>query len=192
MTITSKATVAIGLFLLGLAIPPGRARAQVDEPLESPHATLTQVVGTQPITISWFSPGVKEREIWGELVPYNQNWRAGANDKTTITFSEDVVIAGTLVPAGSYGFYIFPEGDTAWQMVLNESAVGSPNEFVAAEDVVRVTVEPREAPFRERLRYSIDDFSDWPPYRGEIVLHWERKQVALGFVIKASQEKATP
>jgi hypothetical protein len=137
------------------------------------------VVGVHAISISYHSPGVKQRTIWGELVPYGQNWRAGANDKTTFTFEQEVTIAGTTVTPGIYGFYVFPVDDTEWQLVLNRSSEGSPNEFQQSEDVVRVSVAPEQAPFRERLRYSIDNFSDWPPYTAEIVLHWEKKQVSL-------------
>lgn len=150
-----------------------------DEPLESPRATVSQVVGVEAITITYYSPGVKDRAIWGELVPYGQNWRAGANDKTTITFDEEVTIEGETLAPGTYGFYILPKSESEWELVLNSSATGSPNEFDPSEDVVRVTVTPEEAPFRERLRYSIDNFTDWPPYTAEIVLHWEKTKVTL-------------
>ena len=171
-----------------LAVAPTVVLAQpVDEPLESPRGTVSQVVGTKPITISYFSPGVKDRTIWGELVPYGQNWRAGANDKTVFTFSDDMVLGGEggqKVAAGSYGFYILPRSASEWELVWNSSTEGSPNEFDPALDVVRLTVQPEEAPMRERLLYSIENFSDWPPFTGEFVLHWERVRVVVEFEVK--------
>ena len=74
-----------------------------------------------------------------------------------------------------------------WQLVWNSSSEGSPNEFQQSEDVVRVSVEPEDAPFRERLRYSIDNFTDWPPFTAELTLHWEKKRVAVQVTIKAPE-----
>jgi hypothetical protein len=133
----------------------------------------------RPVTITYFSRGVKQRTIWGELVPFGQNWRAGANDKTTFTFPEDVTLDGQPLAAGTYGFYILPESNESWQLVWNRSSVGSPNEFDPGEDVVRLTKKPSDAPFRERLQYSIENFTDWPPFGGDLILHWEHKRVVV-------------
>ena len=168
-------------------LSPSTVRAQADEPLQSPLATVSQVVGLEPITITYHSPGVKERAVWGELVPYGENWRAGANGKTTFTFEEEVVIEGTTLAAGTYGFYIFPASGEEWQLVWNSSSEGSPNEFQQNEDVVRVTVQPEDAPFRERLLYSIENFTDLSPYTAELTLHWEKKRVAVQVTIKAAE-----
>lgn len=161
-----------------------------DEPLESPKAVVSQVLGTQPITITYWSPGVKDREIWGELVPFGQNWRAGANGKTTIEFSQPVLIDETRLEAGRYGFYVLPHSDEKWELVLNSDPEGSPNTFDPANDVMRLTVTPEEAPFRERLQYAIEDFSDWPPFTAEIALHWERRRVVLPVRLVDGDESA--
>ena len=177
---------ALGAAILMAASAVSSWAQPPDEPLESPLASVSQVVGTRPITISYFSPGVKERTIWDELVPYGQNWRAGANDKTVFTFSEDMVLGGEdgqKIAAGSYGFYILPKSASEWELVWNASSEGSPNEFDPALDVVRLIVQPEEAPMRERLQYSIENFSDWPPFTGEFVLHWERVRVVVEFEI---------
>lgn len=183
-----RAQALLLLPLLGsVAFSPG-LQAQPEEPLQSPRAVVSQVVGLEPITITYHSPGVKEREIWGELVPFGQNWRAGANDKTTIEFGDDVVIEGETLEAGVYGFYVLPVSRSQWQLVFNSSSVGSPNEFEEAKDALRVTVAPEEAPFRERLRYSVENFTDWPPFTAEIVLHWERLRVVLPVEVQSRFE----
>ncbi len=184
--LTGIATIS-SLLAITAITATAAAQPPTDEPLESPPATVSQVVGTKPITIAFHSPGVKGRKIWGELVPYGQSWRAGANDKTTFTFAEDVVIQDTVLAAGRYGFYILPVSDDEWQLVWNRSSVGSPNEFQQSEDVVRVKVKPDDAPFRERLLYTIENFTDWPPYSAELVLHWERKRVAVPVTVKARE-----
>ena len=112
------------------------------EPLESPKAIVSQVVGLEPIVVTYHSPGVKDRTIWGELVPWGQNWRAGANDKTTVQFSEKVKIGDAEIEAGTYGLYIFPHDATRWELVLNSDPEGSPNTFDKAKDVLRLTVKP--------------------------------------------------
>ena len=167
---STRSLCLLALAALWLTAPLG-----AQQPEQSPRAVVEQVVGTQALRISYHSPGVKERKIWGELVPFGQNWRAGANDKTTVEFPFPVEIEGTRIKAGTYGFYVFPQSAGSWEFVFNRSATGSPNEFMPEEDVLRVKVTPREVPFRERaLRYSFDNFTDWPPFTAEITLEWER------------------
>lgn len=153
------------------------------EPLESPKAVVSQVVGLEPIVVTFHSPGVKDRKIWGELVPWGQTWRAGANDKTTVQFSEKVKIGDTELGAGTFGLYIVPHEAEPWELVLNSDAEGSPNTFEAAKDVLRFTAKPEKAEFRERLLWSIERFTDWPPFSAEIVLHWETLRVAMPFEV---------
>jgi len=95
------------------------AMAQVRTPRPSPNATLTQSVGLTDITIKYSRPGVKGRTIWGGLVPYDAVWRTGANEATTITFSDDVTVGGTKVPKGTYALFTVPGRDT-WDVVLNK------------------------------------------------------------------------
>src|SRR3954470_9035390 len=84
------------------------ASAQLQLPQPSPKASVMQTVGLTDITIDYSSPAVKGRNVWGELVPYDKVWRAGANSATKITFSKDVTISGTVVPKGSYSLFIIP------------------------------------------------------------------------------------
>lgn len=184
---TAWITVALLWPLLG-ALPgpalPGPSAAQPGPvPLESPKATVSQVVGFEPIVLTYHSPGVKGRKIWGELVPYGQNWRAGANDKTTVQFFEKVRIGETELDAGIFGLYVLLHSDERWELVLNSDAEGSPNTFEPSNDVVRVEVTPQEVEFRERLLYSIENFTDWPPFRAEIALHWEKRRIVLPVVV---------
>src|SRR5213083_3048888 len=98
----------ICLLLVLLALP---VMAQLRLPRPSPNATLTQTVGLTDITIKYSRPGVKGRQIWGGLVPYDTIWRTGANEAATINFSDDVMINGQKLAKGNYALFTIPTKD---------------------------------------------------------------------------------
>lgn len=160
-----------GVGMMGaVALLGGQAIAQQQGPAPSPAAMVQQVVGVNPITITYSSPGVKGRVIWGELVPYDTIWRAGANARTTIEFTEDVRIEGKPLAAGKYGFLILPTKEN-WTLIFSKDAVGAGGAYDEKDDALRVTVKPKEAPFRERLAYGFDNMTDTS---ATCYLHWER------------------
>lgn len=126
----------------------------------SPHSVATATIGLTEVTVDYHSPGVKEREIWGGLVPWDAVWRAGANENTTITFSHPVSIEGKELPAGTYGLHMIPtEGE--WTVIFshNHSSWGSFS-YDEEEDALRVKVTPEEGPHEEWLRYGFTDLGD--------------------------------
>src|SRR5687768_6036427 len=92
--------------------------AQVKTPRPSPTASLTQTVGLTDVTIKYSRPGVRGRTIWGDLVPHDKVWRTGANEATTITFSEDVTVGGQKLAKGTYSLHTTP-GREAWTIHFN-------------------------------------------------------------------------
>ncbi len=149
--------LAITAFLL-----PSAIFAQADKSKRaSPPATATGKVGDATITIDYSSPGVKERKIWGELVPYDKVWRAGANEATIFTTDKDIKVEGKSLPAGKYSLYAIP-GEKEWVFIFNSQTGqwgikmdGSTTED-PAKDVIRVTVKPEKAKaFTERLAYDV-------------------------------------
>ena len=121
----------------------------------SPACTVSQEIGISKVGISFARPAVKGRKIWGDLVPFGQVWRAGANSATVITFSHAAKVAGKDVPAGSYGFFVIP-GEKAWTLILNKK----PNQWGAYEykkedDVMRWAATPQAGPFLEYLDYRV-------------------------------------
>jgi hypothetical protein len=152
------------------------AAAQVALPRASPHATVSQTIGTTDVTIEYHRPGVKGRPIWGGLVPYDQPWRMGANEATTITFSKPVKVEGTEVPAGTYSFFAIPTRG-AWTLVLNND----PKQWGAygydqSKDQLRVQVTPVKAPHTEWMRFSIDPTS---ASSALVKLDWETLSVPM-------------
>jgi hypothetical protein len=147
---------------------------QLDLPRPSPNASVSQTVGVTEITIKYSRPGVKDRQIWGQVVPYGEVWRTGANENTTIKFSTPVKIDGHELPAGTYGLQTLPTaGD--WTVIFSKDA----NEWGAfsykqADDALRIQAKPRPAPFRERMAFDFDDVTD---NTAKVVIHWEKLEV---------------
>lgn len=129
----------------------------------SPAQTATGKANGATITIAYHSPSVKGRKIWGDLVPYDKVWRAGADQATTVEFDKDVTVEGKAVPKGKYSLYAIP-GQNEWSIILN-SATGQwginrdgTTTRDAAKDVAVVKVKPAKAgATTEALTYRVTD-----------------------------------
>lgn len=162
------------LSLLGAA--PVRAQL-FPQPQVSPHAVITQTVGLTDITVDYHAPGVRNRSIWGQLVPYDQVWRAGANENTLITFTDSVRVGNKPVAAGTYSLFVQPSADHDWQFILNKKTDHWGNEgYDAQNDVLRVPVMPETSPMRETLHYW---FSDIRPGTARLNLSWEQRTISV-------------
>ncbi|NJB69541.1 hypothetical protein GGR42_000003 [Saonia flava] len=151
-------------------------------PRQSPDKKLFHKIGYTDIEIKYGSPSVKGRKVWGELVPYDKVWRAGANNATVIEFGEDVEINGKALAAGKYGFFILPMDNDRWDIIFNKvyDQWGS-FRYDEKEDVLRVQTLPVESKFTEDLTYSVE--SKGPEY-GIIYINWERYKI--GFEVKTN------
>lgn len=160
--------------LLTLAAGAFAQQPQLQLPRPSPNATVTQTVGVTEISIHYSRPGVKGRTIWGELVPYGEVWRTGANENTTIRFSTPVRIEGKDLPAGLYGLQTIPT-QNEWTVIFSKDADqwGAFN-YKPENDALRVQVKPQPAEFRERMAFDIEDMTDTS---AEVVMHWEKLKV---------------
>src|ERR1700733_4109904 len=115
---------------------------KVDFPAASPACTLKQRVGLTDIEIVYSRPGVKDRAIFGGLIPYGQVWRTGANAATKITFSTAVKLNGTDIPAGTYALFTIP-GENEWTVIINKGAAQwGAFQYDEKADVVRVKAMP--------------------------------------------------
>lgn len=148
--------------------------AQVDLPRLSPKASVSQIIGYTNITIDYCRPGVKGRTIWGELVPYNQVWRTGANEATTIQFTTDVAVNGNKVPAGKYSLFTFPTPDK-WTVILNKTDKqwGAFN-YKQEDDLLRFDVKPEKGAFTERQLFTFRNMTDSSI---DVVMNWENLQI---------------
>jgi hypothetical protein len=128
---------------------------QVKTPRPSPKAVFTQTVGVTDITVTYSRPGVKGRTVVGDLVPYDKVWRTGANEATTISFSDDVTINGQALKKGTYSLHTVP-GRDQWQVIFNSVADqwGSYS-YDPAQDALRVPATPSKGPFTEWLTIDV-------------------------------------
>ncbi|WP_183557906.1 DUF2911 domain-containing protein [Mucilaginibacter sp. SP1R1] len=110
------------LLLLAAVIIAASAYGQTAKPRVSPPETVTGTINGATITVNYSSPSVKERKIWGGLVPYDKVWRAGANEATTFETDKDIKIGHKLLPAGKYGFFLVQKEKGKWVAVFNKVA----------------------------------------------------------------------
>ena len=149
---------------------------EFETPRPSPNATVSQTVGITHVTIDYSRPGVKGRTIWGELVPYNEIWRTGANEVTSITFDDPLRINGNELPAGTYGIHTIP-GETEWEIIFSkDTEVDAGSQFDEKKETLRIKVTPMEAPFTERMSFTFTNTTDT---YSEVNLTWDKLRVSF-------------
>jgi hypothetical protein len=153
----------------------------LDLPRASQHATIMQRIGITDITINYHRPLANGRQIWGKVVPYGQVWRAGANENTTITFTDPVTIEGQPLDKGTYGLHMIP-GQDQWTIIFSKdsNAWGSFS-YKQDEDALRVQVKPQAAELHDALAY---DFDEIKPDSTVVTLRWDK--VAVPFKVKVN------
>ncbi|WP_081211549.1 DUF2911 domain-containing protein [Salegentibacter sediminis] len=134
-------------------------QAQVQAPQPSPFTKIEQKVGLTDVTLEYSRPGMRDRDIFGDLVPFGEVWRTGANENTKITFSDDVTIQGKELKAGTYAIYTVPQ-EEQWQVMFYSDASnwGNPAEWDEEKVALKATAEVMELPFEmETFTILIDD-----------------------------------
>lgn len=157
-----------------VVVPMLVSAAQIRLPEPSPQATISHEIGISSVTLSFHRPGVKGRTIWGRLVPWNEIWRLGANEATTIELSHRAMIEGHVVEAGKYALFAIP-GQKKWTLILNSRSEQWGAYFHdPARDVLRFEVTPSAVPFEEWMAFEIDPVSEDTL---EVAMQWERVRV---------------
>lgn len=154
------------------------AAQQLKTPRPSPDVTVIQYVGVTEVKIDYSSPGVKGRKVWGELVPFGEVWRTGANEATTITFSDPVKINGTELPAGTYGIHTIPN-ESEWEFIFSkDTKIDGSSTFNKEKEVLRVKAKPEEHHFMERMTFLFTDVTD---NSAKVNLLWDKINVSFNF-----------
>src|SRR5205807_1545132 len=162
---------------------------RLDLPALSPAAKISQTAGLTEISVEYSSPGVRGRKIWGNLVPFGEVWRAGANAATKLSFGKDVVINNTPVPAGDYAFFVIPnKPPAAWTIILSNGVKqwGS-FQYKKEQDFLRVDVKPVAIADRERLGFVFPDFNN---DQATLALEWEKVRLPLVIKLKTAEQAA--
>lgn len=140
--------------------------------MASPRDSVKGKIGSANVSINYGSPSVKGRKIWGDLVPYEKVWRAGANEATVFSTDRPLTVEGKNLPAGTYAFFVIP-GEHEWNIIFNKTAKQwGAFKYDSKEDALRVMVKPvKSASMHERLVYKIN--------ANGISLNWENLEVPV-------------
>src|SRR5436309_15869243 len=159
------------------------AQNDLNLPDVSQAAEVKQRIALTDITVKYHRPLVNGRKIWGGLVPYGKVWRAGANENTTIEFSDPVSIEGQPLAKGTYGLHMIPNPDS-WTVIFSKTNTGwGSYSYKQDEDALRVNVKPKPlAESKEALEF---DFEDLKPDSTAVTLKWEKLGVPFTVSIKA-------
>lgn len=159
----------IGLFLITLFMT---SFSNAQGKLASPAETATGKINGATITINYGSPSVKGRAIWGGLVPFNEVWRAGANEATTFETDKDLTVEGVKLPAGKYSFFIIPSANDCVVVFNTEAKQWGAYKYKQAKDQLRVTVQQKATDSStEKLVYTIGT--------NNVVLSWEKWNILV-------------
>jgi hypothetical protein len=170
------------IFALAVFISQFVADAQIKTPQASPRAIVSQMVGLTEVELNYSRPGAKGRPVFGNLVPFGKLWRMGANENTTISFSDDVIIDGKTLKKGKYALYSVPRIES-WDIIFYTSTDnwGLPQEFDETKVALRTTVkeEALSKPV-ESLTINISGLDTSSAY---LEIFWENSIVALKFEV---------
>lgn len=169
-----KKTQVLGTFtfvVCALLFSVKGANAQA-KPVASPADSISAKIGKATIEIKYSSPSVKGRKIWGELVPFDKVWRAGANKATIFTTSEDIRVEGKPLAAGSYALFMIPTA-LNWTVIFNKTSdQWGAYKYEEGQDALRVAVKSKKvSASKENLTYVIN--------KNGFVLQWENIEVPV-------------
>lgn len=210
MTTQKRFYASFAAILLLLIVGAPIASAQVRTPRPSPKASVMQTIGVTDVTITYSRPAVKARTIWGDplpeqaatkgeatlddqnarpkgaaIVPWGHAWRTGANEATQFVITDDVLINGQKLPAGSYSLHTIPTKDE-FTIIFNSVANqwGSFG-YDAAKDTLRVKVKPEWSEHsKEWLEYWIDPVNETS---AQVNIRWEKVRVPFTVEVKDIQ-----
>jgi len=196
-TLRHFARTTLLLVAITVAVSSLRAQPGLETPRTSQGASVMQRVGITDITVTYHRPGVKGREIWGGLLPYGEVWRAGANEVTTISFSDEVKVGGHPLAAGTYGLHIIPKIGS-WTIIFSNNSGSWGTNYDEKDDTLRIEVTPLAADSTEWMMFDFADLSDtsatlelrWVKLRAPIRIDVATADIVLGRARKAFIEGA--
>jgi hypothetical protein len=182
-----KSTLICLLALIALPLVAQQPAPPFKVPRASQKQVLTQSVGNTDVTIVYSRPAVKGRAIWGALVPYDKVWRTGANEATTIAFTDDVTINGQPLPKGTYSLHTIPAASGEWTLIFNKTANqwGSFS-YDEKQDALRVKAKAEKSPFTEALVFDIPQLDT---DKATVVIRWEN--IGVPFTVATGTTEKT-
>lgn len=167
--------LAAALMVANLFVSDALAQRDNSRPRPSPNAAVSQTIGTTEIHVTYGRPGVKGRTVFGDLQPWGEAWRAGANEPTTITLSGPVEVNGQRLDEGTYNLFMRPRQEGPWDVILT-TPVRWGTMFDEATPVLEVEAMPTTATAEEWLSYSFSELSDTSAM---LVMRWADVAIPL-------------
>lgn len=155
-------------------------------PKPSPTSELEQAVGATDIELEYSRPSVKDRKVFGELVPYEKLWRFGANSSTTIKTNHSLFFDGKELKAGTYSVFAIPNKDS-WEIIFNTDKSASTDEYAEKNDALRVKAKAVENSFTESFTLNFDKLRD---ESASLVVLWEKLKVEIPFTVNTKENAA--
>ena len=177
------------IIVLAIIIANFTIEAQVQTPQSSPKATIHQTVGLTEVEVDYSRPSARGRAVFGNLIPFGKVWRTGANENTTISFSDDVIIDGKTLKKGKYALYTIPKIES-WEIIFYKTTDnwGNPEEWKEENVALRATVKP------ETSNRSVETFTiginGLDNNFAFLEMSWANSYAALKFEVP-TQKKAT-
>jgi len=170
--------IALSLFL-------GFGLMAQEMPQPSPAASIMQRVGLTDVTLNYSRPGVKGRKVFGDLVPFGDMWRTGANKATSITVSTDVMIGGQTLKAGTYSLFTIPAEDE-WVVIFNKDLeLWGTGAYTQRNDALRFRVKPGTGEFAERMQFTFDNVVD---DGADLILAWSTTKVTIPIKVEVAKQ----
>lgn len=157
------------------------ARGTMEEAADRPSPLMSESVNLEgaEVRVCYGAPSARDRQVMGELVPFGEPWRAGANEATTINVAAPTDVAGIRLEPGSYSLYTIP-GEDSWTIVLNDNAErwGIPiNDDVRSADIGTATVTPEATEgMVEQLTFRFDETGSDSAH---LVMEWENTRIRI-------------
>jgi hypothetical protein len=159
------------------------ATAQIRLPQPSPGASVSQVVGTTDISVKYSRPLLRGRDVFGGVVVYDKVWRTGANGTNQITFSNDVMVAGQKLAAGSYSIFSIPTaGD--WTLIFNKDLTAQEQNYSQEKDALRITIKPVIVAKTEAFTIDFTGLSD---STADMNITWSDKKIVAPITIETAK-----
>ncbi len=178
----------LALLIAGIIfVSLSETQAQAKLPQASSTTKIEQGIGIKKVTLVYQRPNTNGRAIFGGLEPYDQVWRTGANNIPSITFEEEVSIAGNKVPAGTYGIFSIPKKTGDWTIILSKNAnQWGAYQYKQEEDFLRFTAKARK--LNDKVETFTMAFENVTPKGADLSLAWENVKVSFPIVVDQSKE----
>lgn len=150
--------------------------SQISMPQPSPASTVTQKVGLTDVSITYSRPSAKGRKVFGDVVPYGELWRTGANRSVKFSISDSVTIGGKKIGKGDYSIFTIP-GEKEWTIIINKAVeLSGTNGYKQEDDILRWTTVPTKTNYTETFTFN---FANLTNTSADVELMWEETKVSF-------------